>query len=68
MTYGTETWLRTKQPESELRSAQRDIESITSGTTLRDRKRATLFPEQSGVDYTNEENGMDFVWPRCEKS
>lgn len=50
MTYGAETWRLTKQLERKLRCAQRAMERIMLGVTLRDRKRATWIREQTRIE------------------
>ena len=50
MTYGSETWTLTKSLERKLVSAQRAMERIMLGVSLRDRKRATWIRDQTRVD------------------
>ena len=50
MTYGSETWSLTKELERKLQSAQRGMERIMLGITLRDKKRASWIREQTKVE------------------
>ena len=46
ITYGSETWCLTQRLERKLRTAQRSMERIMLGITLRDKKRATWIREK----------------------
>ena len=50
MTYGSETWTTTKLLERKLVSAQRGMERLMLGISLRDRKRAAWIREQTKVE------------------
>ena len=49
MTYGSETWARTAAQRDALAVAQRTVEWIMPGITLRDRKHNTWIRQQTGV-------------------
>ena len=50
LTYGSETWGLTKKIERKLRTAERKMERIMLGITLRDRKRATWIREKTRIE------------------
>ena len=50
LTYGSETWGLTKKAERKLRTAERKIERIMLGITLRERKRATWIRERTRIE------------------
>jgi len=49
MTYGCETWKLNKSTENKLRRAQRAMERLMIGVSLRDKKRCTWIREQTKV-------------------
>ncbi len=50
LTYGSDTWLLTKELERNLRRAPRGMERRMVGITWRDRKRASWIREQTKVE------------------
>ncbi|XP_037803636.1 uncharacterized protein LOC119598084 [Penaeus monodon] len=50
MTYGSKTWTTTKIQERKLASAQRRMERLVLGISLRDKRRATWIRKQTKVE------------------
>ncbi len=58
MVYGSETWALEKAHMELLSVAQRKMERIMLGITLRDHKRNTWIRHQTGVNDRNQESGI----------